>query len=305
MPRRYVVLDVFSTRALEGNPLAVVLDAEGLDTTAMQRIAREFNLSETVFVSPAEKPNHTAAVRIFMPDAELPFAGHPTVGTAVLLAEERFGTVDRAIDAMVVLEEKVGAVRAAVRLAPGAVTYAEFDAPRLPRPVEREMPSKGAIADALGLDATEIGFENHVACAFEAGVPFIFVPIAGIDAMRRIRFTRAAWIAACGKAGALPVYVYCRETLFHDSTFHARLFDVGTGIGEDPATGSAAAAFAGAVRRFDAPTDGLHHERIEQGFEMGRPSLIDLTLEFGTGALQGVRIGGSAVRIAEGTLAIP
>jgi trans-2,3-dihydro-3-hydroxyanthranilate isomerase len=304
MSRRYVVLDVFTARALEGNPLAVVLDAEGLDGAAMQKIAREFNLSETVFVLPPENPAHSAALRIFMPDGELPFAGHPTVGTLILLAEERFGAVEKAIDAVVVVEEKVGVVRAAVRLEPGRPSFAEFDLPRRPHGIGRELPTKGAIADALGLDSADIGFENHVPSAWEAGVPYCFVPVSGLDAVRRLRFDRARWRAGFGRAEPLPLYVYCRETLFHDGGFHARMFDVGSGIGEDPATGSAVAAFAGAVVRFDAPTEGTHHIRIEQGFEMGRPSLIELTVEMTRGELAGARIGGHAVRVAEGVLHI-
>ena len=302
MKRRYVVLDVFTSRPLEGNPLAVVLDAEDLDGAAMQRIAREFNLSETVFVRPAVRPTHSAEIRIFTPGRELPFAGHPTVGTAALLAEERFGAVETAIDAVVVLEEKVGVVRAAVRLDPRRATWAEFDAPRLPTPVAGDLPSKGAIADALGIDAADIGFENHVPSLFEAGVPFAFVPLAGLDAMRRARLDVAGWRRACDGVEALPVYLYCRETQNHDSTFHARMFDVGFGIGEDPATGSAAAAFAGVIVRFDQATEGSHHHRIEQGFEMGRPSLIDLTLDISRRELAAVRIGGSVVRVAEGVL---
>lgn len=301
MKRRYVVLDVFTSRPLEGNPLAVVLDADDLDTAQMQRIAREFNLSETVFVRRAAHPSHSAEIRIFTPGRELPFAGHPTVGTAALLAEERFGDVAKAIDAVVVLEEQVGVVRAAVRLDPNRATYAEFDAPRLPHPLAVELPSKGEIAGALGLDAADVGFENHVPCAFEAGVPFAFLPLAGLDAVRRARLDVATWKKLCGET-AQPVYVYCRETVNHASTFHARMFDVGFGIGEDPATGSAAAAFAGVVQRFDLPTKGSHHMRIEQGFEMGRPSLIDLTLEVDGRELVAVRIGGAAVRVAEGTL---
>ncbi|MDK9695473.1 MAG: PhzF family phenazine biosynthesis protein [Siculibacillus sp.] len=302
MKRRYVVLDVFTSRPLEGNPLAVVLDADDLDTGQMQRIAREFNLSETVFVRRAVHPAHSAEIRIFTPGRELPFAGHPTVGAAALLAEERFGDVAAAIDAVVVLEEKVGVVRAAVRLDPNRPTFAEFDAPRLPREVAGELPPKGAIADALGLDAADIGFENHVPTHFEAGVPFAFVPVCDLDAIRRARLDVPTWKRACGKGEALPVYVYCRETLHHDSTFHARMFDVGFGIGEDPATGSAAAAFAGVVTRFDLPTKGGHPHCIEQGFEMGRPSLIDLTLEIDGRELTAVRIGGTAVRVAEGTI---
>lgn len=302
MKRRYVVLDVFTTRPLEGNPLAVVLDSEGLDTATMQRIAVEFQLSETVFVQPAVHPAHSAAVRIFTPGRELPFAGHPTVGTAALLAEERFGDVAAAIDAVVMLEEKVGTVRAAVRLDPVKPTYAEFDAPRLPREIRRPLPPKGAIADSLGIEATEIGFENHVPCIYEAGVPFAFVPVDGLDVVARARLDIDIWLDALGEDEPLPVYVYCRETMLHDSTFHARMFDVDTGIIEDPATGSAAAAFAGPIARFDTPTKGTHHQRIEQGFEMGRPSLIDLTLEMNGGELASVRIGGSAVRVAEGVL---
>ncbi|MCE1236509.1 MAG: PhzF family phenazine biosynthesis protein [Hyphomicrobiales bacterium] len=303
--RRYVVLDVFTDRAFAGNPLAVVLDAEGLTTAEMQTIAREFNLSETVFVFPAARPTHSAALRIFTPGRELPFAGHPTVGTAVLLAEERFGEPEDGIDAMVVMEETVGAIRAAVRLTPGAATYAEFDAPRLPAPILGDMPGKGAIADALGLDAADIGFENHVPARFDAGVPFAFVPVADLDAIGRARLDPRLWGAAFGEEEAFSVFVYCRETVRHDAAFHARMFDHGFGIGEDPATGSAAAAFAGVVTRFDAPTEGLHRLTIEQGFEMGRPSLIDLTLEIEKTLLVALRIGGSAVRIAEGELASP
>lgn len=302
MTRRYVVLDVFTAEPFTGNPLAVVLDGDGLSTAAMQAIAREFNLSETVFVCPAAKPGHSAALRIFTPGRELPFAGHPTVGSAALLAEERFGSPDRGLDAVVVLEERVGTVRAAVRLHPERATYAEFDAPKLPAEILREMPAKGAIADALGVDAADVGFENHVPSIFDAGVPFAFVPLDGLDAVGRARLDPKLWAAAFGETDAFSVFVYCRETQRHDSAFHARMFDQGFGIGEDPATGSAAAAFAGVVTRFDTPTAGTHRMRLEQGFEMGRPSLIDLTVEITDGRLTATRIGGSAVRVAEGTL---
>src|SRR5918998_25721 len=130
MQRRYVVLDVFTERALAGNALAVVLDAEGLDGAAMQAIAREFNLSETVFVLPPERPAHSARVRIFTPATELPFAGHPTVGTAICLAIERFGK-NGGQDAVLVLEEGVGPVRCGVKLS-GDSRFAQFDCPKLP-----------------------------------------------------------------------------------------------------------------------------------------------------------------------------
>jgi trans-2,3-dihydro-3-hydroxyanthranilate isomerase len=304
MPRRHVVLDVFTSRPFEGNPLAVVLDADGLDTAAMQRIAREFNLSETVFVLPAERPSHSARLRIFTPAEELPFAGHPTVGTAALLAVERFGEVDRPVDSVVVIEEPVGVIRAAVRLEPKKPPRAEFTLPRLPHPVAHELPGKGLLADALGLDVGEIGFENHVPSAFEAGVPFCFVPLVGLDALARANTDRHRIGRAFGRTEPLALWIYCRETVRHDSAFHARMFDAAFGIGEDPATGAAVAAFAGAILRFDGPTEGSHRLRIEQGYEMGRPSLIDLSFDVADGALTAARIGGSAVVVSEGRLAI-
>jgi trans-2,3-dihydro-3-hydroxyanthranilate isomerase len=303
MSRRFAILDVFTKTPLEGNPLAVVLDSEGLDTAAMQRIAGEFNLSETVFVAPADNAAHAARVRIFTPGRELPFAGHPTVGTACLLAQRRFPDLAGEMDVVVALEEEIGLVRAAVKLRAGQPPYAEFDVPRLSRPFETRLGDRSAIAAALRLRPNDIGFENHVASAHEAGVPFVFAPIANLDAMRRVRPDPSIWAEAFGGHGQ-SVYVYCRETLFHESSFHARMFGAGFGIPEDPATGSAAAAFTGVVHRFDGPPSGTFRYRIEQGFEMGRPSLIDLEIEVDGGEVTASRIGGPAVVVAEGTLRI-
>ena len=302
MPRRYAVLDVFTRSPLEGNPLAVVLDAEGLDTAAMQAIAREFNLAETVFVQPAERPAHTARLRIFTPGRELDFAGHPTVGTAVLLAERRFGAVEKGIDAMLMVEENVGAVRCAVRLEPGEPSFAEFSVPRLPETFATEFGGRGAIADALGLNAAEIGFENNRPCAWTCGAPFVFIPVAGLDAMARAKPNAALWREAFGVADRVGVYLYTRECVRHDSRFHARMFAPESGITEDPATGGAAAAFAGVWQSYDDMPDGTHHCRIEQGLEMGRPSFINLSVDVEAGRLKAVRIGGHAVVVAEGTL---
>lgn len=301
MDRRYVVLDVFTAEKLEGNPLAVVLDSDGLDAAAMQKIAREFGLPETVFVLPASRPGLTARLKIFTPARELDFAGHPTVGSAVLLASRRFPVIEKTIDSMIVLEENIGSVRCAVKLYPEAPAFAEFDVPKTPEPAAIEIGSKGAVADALGLAPSDVGFENHRPSAYSAGTPFAFVPIAGLDAMGRARPNTAAWREAFG-ADTVSVYLYTRECLKHTSRFHARMFGFGFGIPEDPATGSAAAAFAGVIQHFDKPTDGTHHSVIEQGFEMGRPSLINLTVEVAAGRIKLARIGGHAVLVAEGLL---
>lgn len=301
MTRRYHILDVFADTALEGNPLAVVLDSEGLDDGRMQAIAAEFNLSETVFVMPPENPAHTARVRIFTPKNELPFAGHPTVGTAVLLAVQKFNGANTAEEAIIVLEEKVGPIRCGVRLKPGTAPFAEFDAPGLaapagdPAPVDR-------LAAALSLAPNEIGFENHKPSRFSAGVPYTFVPVRDLDVIARAMIARQYWEEAFALDSHAAAYLYCRETVQGSSSFHARMFAPLVIAGEDPATGSAAAAFPGVVAAFDRPPDGMNRWIIEQGFEMKRPSLIHLEAETAAGKVRTTRIGGHAVLVMSGSL---
>lgn len=297
-PRRYAVLDVFTSQSLAGNPLAVVLDSDGLDDAAMQAIAAEFNLSETVFVLPPQHPAHSARVRIFTPVLELPFAGHPTVGTAILLALERFdGTGMR--EGIIVLEENIGAVRCGVRLKQ-AGAYGEFDIPVLPdKPYaigERDL-----IAAAIGLEPSEIGFENHKPMRCSAGVPYSFVPVRDLERLETCRVVSRAFEEVFGEHGA---YIYTRETLSEANDFQARMFAPAHGVVEDPATGSAAAAFAGIVTLFDTPSSGVTRYRIEQGQIMGRPSLIELELEIENKVLSAVRIGGYAVVVARGELLV-
>ena len=294
-------LDVFTQTRFGGNPLAVVLEADALDTARMQTIAREFNLSETVFVLKAQNPMHSARVRIFTPAAEIPFAGHPTVGTAALLAGLRDPGRGGGWDAIIALEETIGTVRVGVRLKPGQAAFAEFDAPRLPEDLGG-VASTDDLAAAVGLIPSEIGFENHKPTRFSAGLPYAFVPVRSLAAMGRARAVLSRWDRTFENGGA--AYLYCRETRHTTSHFHARMFDPGHGISEDPATGSAAAAFAAVIHRFDAPGPGDHRYVIEQGFEMGRPSIIYLSLAMDGSALGTVRIGGHAVPVSSGQIEI-
>jgi trans-2,3-dihydro-3-hydroxyanthranilate isomerase len=299
MSRRFVTLDVFTTRPHAGNPLAVVLDSDGLDTEAMQTIAREFNLSETVFVAPPANPAHRAAIRIFTPGRELPFAGHPTVGTAVLLAL-RDAAEGRAADRLV-LEEKVGSVPCVIALGNARSARATFTLPKLPEQIAQPI-ADATLAEALGLDAADLGFEAHRPSLFSAGVPFTFVPVASRAAVARSwpagsDFDRIMAAAPHGNA-----VVYCREPEEAGHHYHVRMFWPEAGMVEDPATGGAAAAFAGAVMAFDRPGDGTHRLVIEQGYEMGRPSQIELTLTVAGGVLVSATIGGSALLMSEGVL---
>jgi trans-2,3-dihydro-3-hydroxyanthranilate isomerase len=292
MHRRFITLDVFTNRRLAGNPLAVVLDAGGLDLAAMQAIAGEFNLSETVFVLPPENAAHRARLRIFTPKRELPFAGHPTVGTAVLLACLDGGAGARAM----VLEENIGPV--ACRAAPAAGQgEASFMLPALPQEIGAP-PADAALAAALGLAAGDIGFAAFRPCCWSAGVPFTFVPLKSLDAVARA--APAGSFAAT--FGGRAAYVFSGETGERGHDFHARMFAPHLGIAEDPATGSAAAAFAGVLARFAGLKNGEHSVAIEQGYEMGRPSVMRLGLTLKGGALSAGSVGGDAVIVTEGTI---
>jgi len=301
MSRRFAILDVFTDRPLAGNPLAVVLDGSGLDDARMQAIAAEFNLSETVFVLPAENSHHSAAIRIFTPARELPFAGHPTIGTAVVLALETAHENPANHEMVLMLEEKVGPVRCGVTVKTEAGGHAIFDLPRMPT-AAADPGNRETVALALGLLPAEIGFENHRPTGFDAGVPYGFVPVRNLDAIERARPHPQHFAKTFGEVTG--AFVYTRDRVGPVAAFHARMFAPGLGIAEDPATGSAVAAFAGVVARFDQPPGGGHHYLVEQGFEMGRPSLIGLEIDMDDGAVVAARISGDAVVVAEGALAV-
>ncbi|WP_374545573.1 PhzF family phenazine biosynthesis protein [Rhodoblastus sp.] len=295
----YHLLDVFTDQPLAGNPLAVVPDAEGLDPALMQAIAREFNLSETVFVVPPRDPVHTAALRIFTPALELPFAGHPTIGAACLIAQLRAPDMIGRQPLRLVLEEPVGPVVCEVVRVQGALR-ASFVAPNAPQ-LLGEIPDRAGIAAAFGLSEAEIGFDGHAPVVASAGLPFAFVPVASAAALDAI----APDFSRFGAAFPLErpaVFLYTRETVDPAHHVHVRVFVPGLGAHEDPATGSAACAFAAVAARFERPEDGEHTIVIEQGFAMGRPSQIALTMRIASGALVETSVGGACVRIGEGVL---
>jgi trans-2,3-dihydro-3-hydroxyanthranilate isomerase len=292
MRRNFVTLDVFTDRRFAGNPLAVVLDAGGLETAAMQSIAREFNHPETVFVFPPAERAHRARVRIFTPARELPFAGHPTVGTAVLLALRDGAAAGREI----VLEEGIGPVRCVLEAGAGAAGRVRFVLPQLPAEAGG-VPDNATIAAALGIASAEIGFEDFQPSRWSAGNPFTFVPLAGLAVMARCNPDLPGFGAAFGTGGA---YLFCRETVEPGHAFHARMFAPAMGVREDPATGSAAAAFVGVLGPHVG--EGAHTLAIEQGYEMGRPSLIQLAMTMQAGKLVSATIAGDAVIVTEGTI---
>lgn len=287
----YTLLDVFTTERLSGNPLAVVTRADGLHDDQMQRIAAEFNLSETVFITKPKAERHTAAVRIFTPAVELPFAGHPTVGAAVVLGLESKASAIR-------LEEAIGVITCVIERTDRRTGNARFALPHLPAEVGKA-PDKNKIAMALGLEPDEIGYGAHQPSVWSAGVIFYLVPVKGPASLRRVTPDRRGWTEIF-PLGHGSVYVYCETPDEPDNEYAARMFSPGMGLGEDPATGAAAAALIGALAP-DAP-GGQTEYRLRQGLEMGRRSLITMQIRKDGDTLTHGGIGGSAVVVGQGSL---
>ena len=300
MKLTFHTLDVFTNRRFGGNPLAVVLDADALSTEQMQTIAREFNLSETIFVMQPEDAANTARVRIFFPGGEMAFAGHPTVGCAVLLAEMKYKP-GCSFAATIRLEENAGLVPVKVSRI-GDVPHAQFTAPVVPYVVDMTLPSLEDIAQAVNLTADDIGFENHGCKLLEGGPRFFFVPVKSRATLEAAAAREPYWSRLIEPLGTDGIYLYTAGGDNPKTSFRSRMFALTGGIPEDPATGSATALLAAQLVTAEGLQDGGHQWQLEQGYEMGRPSELFLEVDVMGGKLAAVRVGGQAVRVMQGTL---
>lgn len=299
MRYRFLLCDVFTDSAFGGNPLAVLPDARGLSDRRMQQVAREFNFSESTFVLPAEQ-GQTRRVRIFTPTMEVPFAGHPNVGTAFALAVTgELGAIDRLLT--VTFEEKAGIVPVLVEKRPNGSVVCEL---RAPEPLSRGATvSAGELAAAVSLSPGDIRTDAHVPQVLSVGLPFLVAELADRAALARARPVTAALEALAGRGITPDVHLYVRTK--DDFDIRARMFAPLDGVPEDPATGSANAALAAALAALDARTDAVLRWRIAQGVEMGRPSLLEARVEKRAGEVTAVKIGGSSVLVAEGEIDVP
>jgi trans-2,3-dihydro-3-hydroxyanthranilate isomerase len=300
----FVTYDVFTETRFGGNPLAVFPDAPGLNLTQMQTIAREFNLSETVFVTAVEgKPLHRR-LRILTPGYELPFAGHPTVGTAVALAElGAFPWPEGKAVLNIVFEEGVGPVPVRIERRKDRPLYATLAMPRLP---ERgpDGPDRNGLARVLALDVEQLYKAVSPAC-YGAGVPFTIVPVRNAKALAAIALDLGAWRMLMADTWAKALYVIDLSDLREKREIRARMFSPAMGIAEDPASGAAVVALAGFLTENElVPREGSISCTIRQGEEMGRPSRIALEMDFANGRLHAVRLGGAAVAVSRGTFLI-
>jgi trans-2,3-dihydro-3-hydroxyanthranilate isomerase len=303
VPRRYpfIRVDVFTERIFGGNQLAVFLAPEGLSDAEMQAIACEMNIPETTFVFPPTRSECVARVRIFTPVRELPFAGHPTVGTTWVLAREgRLPSGSRDV----VLEEGIGPVP--VRLEgdltnPGRVWMKQRDAEFGP-----ELTDRGAFARALGLEERDLLGGQPVRIG-STGLPFLFIPLTNPEAVDRAQLDLRA-ISTAFQGERMGVFVFAPDPARGASRVYSRMFAGDTaGIPEDPATGSASGALGAYVaeRGLVSSTPGGMEIISLQGMKMGRPSEVHIRLRLDDGRAREIEVGGGVVPVMEGTLTLP
>jgi trans-2,3-dihydro-3-hydroxyanthranilate isomerase len=290
-PLKFSIVDVFAETKFAGNQLAVFTGAETLTTEEMQAIAKEMNYSETTFILSSESRNGGYDVRIFTPAKELPFAGHPTIGTAFVLQQE---IIQQAVET-IVLNLKVGQI-------PVRVLY-QNQVPdvlwmRQNPPTFGQQVAAAEVAPALGLDVNEID-----ACfpiqAVSTGIPFLIVPLPNLATLQKIRVHFDRWQTLVEPLEAKEIFVFCPETRHPANQFSARMFAPGLGIAEDPATGSANGCFAGYLVQQNYLKQDAIDVRVEQGYEMGRPSLLLLKAQKTATTIE-VSVGGKVVMIARG-----
>ncbi len=296
MVYRYFVCDVFTTQMFSGNQLAVVPEAQGLSESQMQNIAKEFNFSETTFVFPPEA-GQTKKVRIFTPNTEVPFAGHPNIGTAFILAKDgAFGTFDTAKE--VVFEEKAGLVPVKINKDESGYIWCELSAPEILSigdPV-----SKPLVASVLTLNESEILTTTHPPQVASVGLPFLLVEISSVNSLIKAQIDVGRLELLIEKAGVSYIHLYCRNVGNFD--IKARMFAPLDGVSEDPATGSANGALIGLLSQYENIDDSDKDWTISQGAEIGRPSVLYGRTQKQKGKVIGVWIGGHSVLVSEGVL---
>ena len=301
MPLRFETVDVFTTEQFTGNPLAVVLNAEGLTTAQMQAIAAEFNLSETTFVLPPSDPAHTATVRIFTPKGEMPFAGHPNVGTAFVLARAGTSYGQPVAGDRVVFEEKAGLVPIEILRDGAVVTGAKLASPRL-LSIGAEIPVE-LIASACGLSVDDVETANHRPLIASCGAAFILAELKSTAALQLATAQADVFRREVANHPVTSILIYTQVDEPH-LDIRARMFAPQHNIPEDPATGSANVALIGLLAQLRPEPTLTLRKRIAQGVEMGRPSLLHAEATKQDGVVTATYIGGSCVPVMTGTIEV-
>jgi trans-2,3-dihydro-3-hydroxyanthranilate isomerase len=296
-PQKYFIADVFTRETFSGNPLAVFPDGDGLSDEEMQRIAREFNLSETAFVC-GPRENNSCRVRIFAPAKELPFAGHPTIGTAHVLASQGLIPLKEGINELT-FHEGIGAVPIRVEVSGDSPVFCQFSTAILPQfgpPLSSEI-----LAGIVGLLPEDVLDGPFGPDAVSCGVPFHFVPLERLPSLSNIQLDMSSYNMWAANSWAGSICVFVRDPV-ERGRIHVRVFSPSFGFYEDPATGAAAAALAGYLASREPARDGSFRWEVWQGYDMGRPSQLYIEADKVDGRITAVRVGGTAVVIGEGAL---
>jgi trans-2,3-dihydro-3-hydroxyanthranilate isomerase len=295
----FVTVDVFTDRQFGGNPLAVVIDAAGLSSSRMQAIAAEFNLAETTFVLPPKDAARTAQVRIFTPRAEMPFAGHPNVGTAFVLAQEGECHGRPVGGDTMVFEEAAGLVRIELIRQGAAVVGASLAAPQ--RLTVGDAVAPEMVAQACALEVDDIETRHHRPCVASCGAPFILAELKERRALAAARPRADVFARHLPRDGATGIHLYV-QSADAGADIHCRMFAPLHGISEDPATGSANVALIGLLAQLRPEPDLTLTKKIAQGVDMGRPSLLEARAEKTAGVVTATYIGGTCVPVMRGAL---
>jgi len=298
MHLNFVTVDVFADQRFGGNPLAVVLNGNGLTTEQMQSIAAEFNLAETTFVLPPRDPSHAHEVRIFTPRAELPFAGHPNIGTAFAVAALG-SSHQQVVKDSLIFEEKAGLVRLDLVKDGTSVVGARLAAPQ-PLTIGDDINSDVA-ARACSISIADIETTNHAPCIASCGVPFVLVELKTRSALAAARPRAEVFLEHLNAERATGILLYVKDNA-GNVDLQTRMFAPLYGIPEDPATGSANIALVGILARLRHEPDLVLRLRIAQGIDMGRPSLLEAEAEKRNRELIGMWISGRCVPVMRGVL---
>lgn len=304
MKYQYYIADVFTKTIFNGAQIAVFPDAEGLNNKQMQLLARELNLSETVFVFHPDSQSSTRVIRVFSPQGEINFAGHPIVGTAFVLGSIGSIPLEEAITP-VIFEQNTGAIEVNISASDSKPIFVQFTC-KVSFFIDRFAPANEELAGLLSIDTAEIDHKRYSSRLVSCNFPYLIIPVWNYETVRRAKFDYALWSRSTApQTAAQEILLFSPKTPFVDSDFHARLLGPRIGINDDPPVGSAMPAFASYLSSFEHLKKGTYTFAVDRGDEKTRRSVLNLEMDHkGTDTLT-IRVGGEAVMVAEGMVAIP
>jgi trans-2,3-dihydro-3-hydroxyanthranilate isomerase len=304
MKYNYYIADVFTKQVFNGAQIAVFPVAEGLNTEQMQLVARELNLTETVFVFHPNKERLTRVMRIFSPTHEINFAGHPIIATAFVLASCGEITLTEKITPLV-FEQNTGAVEINISAENGQPTFVQFTR-KVASSIDRFTPPDEELASFLSLQVSELDHKKYAPRLVFSDIPYLIIPVWKYESVRNAKFNYAAWNqSSAPQTSAQEVLLFSPKTPFSDADFNVRLFGSRIGIHDDPPVGSAMPAFASYLCSFEFMQKGTYTFAVDRGDEKTRRSVLNLEMDHKGDDLLTIRVGGNAVMVAEGTMQIP